>query len=137
LFEIKRIERLAEVFTLPLVFHDAEVLQIVLNREGPCIIYSLLVPTYQDQEYLASFEVVLKFVGVEKLQLQSFNYQNVVSTLTFKEVIEKTEYASESERRIYVDHETVFGASAFFTCSVIEVISVNKSDQNVGVPLRR
>ncbi len=77
---------------------------------------------------------MMKFFDIEKLRLEGFSYQNVVSSLTFESVLEKTEYSSTEVPRVHVDLDTLFGVWATFSCSGLEVESMNTSALSIGNP---
>ena len=96
--EIAGAEKILEQFGRFPTFHDAEVLKIVLERDHLSVSLRLLVPEYKDRIQTGNVEVELRFLDVEKLKIEDFNYQNVIGSLTFREVIEKTEYSSDAVR---------------------------------------
>lgn len=127
-------EKIIERFAYFPTFHDAEVLRIVLERDDLSASLRLLVPEFKDKTQVCSVEVELRFLDVEKLELENFNYQNVIGSLTFREVVEKTEYSSEEVPRIYVDLDPVFGVWSTFSCSGVEVTDVSTSARQTGAP---
>jgi hypothetical protein len=101
-------------------FHDAEVCSIRLIRTGVCIeadIYVFSVSASLDQrgyyKRLNECLVTLRFKGVQDLQLEGFNHQNVLSSLYI-----------EREERLTVTFESVFGMASHFSCSEIELVRV-------------
>ena len=117
-------DKLLKSFRFFPVFHDSEVVSIVLDRDSLSAIFTLLIPRYVNGEYREDVKVTLKFSDIEKLRLENFNYQNVVSSLTFEAVVEKTEYSNDEMPRVHVDLDTNFGVWSTFTCSHIEVQDV-------------
>ena len=103
-------------------FHDAEVLELRLLRSEPgdtkrmdeYPVLLLRVQTVWDKICV----VTLRFAGVEALELEDFNRQNVLYSL------EMTVQPPAAERpaRISVCMSTSFGLSGDFTCSSVEVV---------------
>ncbi len=132
MLNIEGADKLLDRFGFFPVFHDGEILSVTLDRDTLAATFTLLVPEFKDKQHLGSVEVVLKFFDIEKFRLEEFNHQNVISSLTFETVIEKTEYLQEELPRIHVDLDTLFGAWATFSCSRIQVQSVTSSAQLTG-----
>ncbi len=124
MFDSEGTAKLLDQFGFVPVFHDGEVLSVVLHRDGVAMTLTLLVPVYRNRAVLDKVEVVLEFLDIETLHLEGFNHQNVISSLTFETVVEKTEYSKEEVQRIHVDLDTVFGMWATFSCSTVHVKSV-------------
>lgn len=134
MIEIKGSDKLEQIVGFPSSFHDAEILSIVLDRDIPSSTFTLLASEYDATQHVCSFEVVLRFFDIEKVHLESFNHQNIVSSLHFEEMFEETEYSSEIIRRIHVTLDTVFGAWSTLTCADVEVVSVRASSRKTGDP---
>ena len=78
---------------------------------------------------------MLEFLDIENLRLENFNYQNVVSNLTFEMSIEQSEYSKVELPRIHVDLDTNFECGLLtFTCSRVIVQSVESSTRMTGDP---
>jgi hypothetical protein len=132
--DIEGADKLVSRFgTFPL-FSDSEVLTVVLDRDTLAATFTLLVPEFKDRVYRGVVEIVLEFLDIENLRLENFNYQNVVSNLTFEMSIEHSEYSKVELPRIHVDLDTNFGVWATFTCSRVIVQSVASSDRMIGDP---
>ncbi len=134
MFDSEDTAKLLDRFGFVPVFHDGEVLSVVLDRDRLALTLTLLVPEYRNRAYLGKVEVVLEFSDIENLHLEGFNYQNVVSSLTSETVVEKTEYSTEKMPRIHVDLDTVFGMWATFPCSRVHVQSMTSSARPPGLP---
>ena len=116
--DIEGAHKLLESFGFFPVFHDGEVVSVVLNRSKVSATMTLLVPNYPDSKYVGDLEVILSFLGIEDIRLEDFNHQNVISSLTFEKVIEKSDSQAGHPSRIHVDLNTVFGMWATFSCSM-------------------
>ncbi len=92
----------------------------------------LLVPEFKNGVHVGDVEVEFRFSDIEQLKLENFNHQNVVSTLTFREVIGTGEIPSNPVARIYVDLDDIFGVWGTFTCSHVEVTEVITSAYKTG-----
>lgn len=115
-------------------FHDAEVLELSLARSGDRWgIGGLGEPILTTRVYVfemtskvmssGNFElrhksvVTLRFEGVEGLELDSFNHQNVLASLLLEPLPGELP-------RVSVTFEPTYGLAAAFTCSRVEVVQV-------------
>jgi hypothetical protein len=116
-------------------FSDCEIISITLDRRVPSATFViLLVPERDETGESRSKQLSLQFVHVEKLRLESFNHQNVISSLRCEEGLEESEYSSTVEQRIKITIDTHFGAWSTFTCSGIKVLSLSESTLRTGDP---
>ena len=104
-------------------FHDSEVLRVELERADACLLISLRafeMSNAIDQKGNFRREklcrIVLKFSQVDKLRLEDFNEQNVISEL----VIEK----QSNNVEIAVSLRSSYGLSGSFVCRAAEVLCV-------------
>lgn len=75
--KIDNIESLTNFFGYTPNFHDAEILMVTLDRNGPEINMDINISgTFEGKE--KSCIVTLKFENVYKMELQDFNIQNVI-----------------------------------------------------------
>jgi immunity protein 50 of polymorphic toxin system len=116
------------------MFSDSEVLTVVLHRDSLAATFTLLVSEFKDRVHCGNVEIVLEFLDIENLRLEGFNYQNVVSNLTFDVAIEQSLYSQVEVPRIHVDLDTNFGVWATFTCSRVVVQRVETSTRRTGDP---
>jgi hypothetical protein len=100
-------------------FHDAEVLNLQLNRgEGgqpPSLTLTCLLvdrPAIQGAPLL----VTMSFHQVDELELSGFNEQNALFDLTL----------TLAERLIEVNLESSYGLSASFSCARVEIVDVHR-----------
>ena len=116
-------------------FHDAEVIHFSLSRGAtPAEQKSEAQLDVQVREYetrhegTAQYELVLiknvvirfVFAGVEEVQVEDFNFQNVIDSL---EIRQDTE---EPKQRIQVEVESIYGFGATWLCRSAEVASVSR-----------
>jgi hypothetical protein len=94
----------------------------------------LLVPEFNKTGNYLTSEVTLEFNRIERFHLEAFNHQNVVSSLSFEEVVHASETRFIEEARISVIIDASFGALAEFTCTTIGVVSVNEIVVKIGNP---
>jgi hypothetical protein len=107
-------------------FHDAEVLRITLNRDGPSLSLELLTFALDKSDgRLQHFIVRLEFHGIDELRLEGFNHQNAIWGLSL---------ADAPNERIDVHIESTFGASCSFTCARGVVGGVDATDLKAGQP---
>lgn len=118
-------------------FHDAEVLNITLDREacgavhGPTVRFTVhAFQTTQEVDSHGHFvrqnHVLVQFAlySAEVLHLHGFNLQNVLSRLRFSEPAEP----AEPHLAVQVDLECLYGVSASFQCAKATVMSVEPFD---------
>ena len=96
-------------------FHDAEILVVVLDRNGPSISLQILIcPSISKDESgvrvtQPCWITTLRFYDVDKVQLQAFNYQNVIWSLTLSRIDDERFATGDVEQRIRVEISSVFG----------------------------
>ncbi len=116
-------------------FSDCEILSITLNRKVPSATFViLLVPERDEVGKPHTREITVEFLHIEKVHLESFNHQIVISSLRCEEGLEQSEYSSTVEQRIKVTIDTHYGAWSTFTCSGIKILSISKSALRTGNP---
>jgi hypothetical protein len=130
--KIKNSELLSEIFGRWPTFHDAEVVQITLDRGDyksnipPFLLAGIHVLKLVSKDdgygkYLWShYLVALRFFGIEGLKLGGWSFQNVLTDLYIEEIPEPR--SDESKYQVFFEWCT--GLWAEFTCSAIEVESV-------------
>ena len=116
-------------------FHDAEVIHFSLSRgAAPEQRKSEAQLEVQVREYetrhagTAQYELALiknvlirfAFTGVEELQIEDFNFQNVINSLAIRRE------SGEPESRIRVEVESIYGFGASFFCATARVASVSR-----------
>jgi hypothetical protein len=116
-------------------FHDAEVTRFSLSRGTTADAKTseaeldVQVREYEPRNLgTAEYELVLikdviirfAFTGVEEVQVEDFNFQNVINSL----VIEPA--AEESGRRVRVEVESIYGFGAAWFCSSARVAGVSR-----------
>jgi len=90
-------------------FHDAEVLALRLDRQGPTL--ELDIEAYAQTP--SAQTVRLRFGGVSDLRLGDFNHQNVLFDLEIIQSLDGT-----WEVRLDPSH----GVDAFFRCTSVEAV---------------
>ena len=131
--DVEGAHKLLENFGFFPVFHDGEVVSVVLDRNKVSATMTFLVPAYENSKYVGDLEVILIFFGIEDIRLEGFNHQNVISSLTFEKVIGNPKSLEVDSSRTQVDLDTVFGMWATFSCSKVCVESVSKVSQKTVV----
>jgi len=117
-------------------FHDAEVLAFSMSRgEKPTDYKSEARIEVQVQEYAPSHEgtaqfemsivknVIISFVftGVESLQVEDFNFQNVINSIRIEQ---DTSITAAGKLRVEV--ESIYGFGATWLCKSAQVAGVSK-----------
>ncbi len=121
-------------------FHDSEITEILLDRRGPTITIGLILRVAGGSlngavpDDTAHLRVTLRFYDVENLQIQDFNYQNVVFALLLTRIDEPRFTTGIVESRIMLTIESVFGAVCKFTCARGQVLQVEPTGLRVGDP---
>lgn len=115
------------------LFHDSEILRINLDRVGPSITVELLLPAKAEPGEL-HYRVDLRFEDVEGLQLANFNHQNVVFSMTVDAVHEERSNTGNTEERLRVRIDSVFGVEFGFTCASGKVVRFDSTDSRTGMP---
>jgi hypothetical protein len=134
-------EKLTSIFGYWPSFHDAEILWLHMDRSrgngsyGPTL--EALVHTWEmtnevtpEGYYKLRHHVLVhfRFLDVVAVQLEDFNYQNVLYGLTITNLQER-----ESEHvRYQVSFDSSFGLDGSFQCHEIEVVSVEPGDANAA-----
>lgn len=133
--QILNAEALTEVFGSWPLFHDAEVHRIRLTRSGPGTSPALEADihlfeisaevgpdgTYrQDKHILAT----LLFEGVDQLQLEGFNHQNVLFELAIKDISDRLRDVLRWEVELVSSH----GVSARWLCETVSVLEAQPFD---------
>jgi hypothetical protein len=131
--EIYGAEKLIAAFGRFPSFHDSEVVTLLLDRDSLSLTLVLLVPHFPDGE-LKCYEVTIRFSDVESLELQDFNYQNVISYLAFEKRIQPKLYSQEQVMRIAVELVPSFGLAASFNCRDVEFTDIHSSGALIGSP---
>lgn len=108
-------------------FHDAEVLRVEFDRNGPQVLASIDVFQFGPEINEEGFYVVrnrviaeLRFSGVESVTASGFNHQNVL----FELVIQDAEPQQGSIAKFHVEFDDAYGLALTFRCESIEVVSV-------------
>jgi hypothetical protein len=115
-------------------FHDAECMEITLRRSkdegtiGPTLIARFHLRTFSgsshtteaQEEKEESYTLTLKFLGVERLMLEEFNYQNVINGLDLEEL----KPVRQSAPGIRVTIQPGFGVGGSFNCHQIKVVGL-------------
>jgi Immunity protein 50 len=116
-------------------FHDAEVIHFSLSRGAtPDAKTSEAKLDVQVREYeprnvgTAEYELVLikdviirfTFTGVEEVQVEDFNFQNVINSLVIHPATE------EARERIRVEVESIYGFGATWFCTSAQVSDVSR-----------
>lgn len=116
-------------------FHDAEVIHFSLSRgASPEEKQSEAQLEVQVREYetrnagTAQYELALiknviirfAFTGVEEVEVDGFNFQNVINSLMIRHE------SNASESRIRVEVESIYGFGATWLCSCARVASVSR-----------
>jgi hypothetical protein len=130
--KIQNSHLLTDIFGRWPSFHDAEVLSIVLDRDGARPFTPYLQATIHVFEMTSQIDVrgsyVLKnhvavtfrFIGIYELRLEGFNQQNVLQGLSIHDVSDR-----QLERiKFEVSFDGIFGVSAKFQCNSIGIESV-------------
>ena len=104
-------------------FHDAECVELILKRAkdtgsiGPTLIAVFHIKRSvgdRDEHHL----LTLKCLGVERLLIEEFNYQNAINGL---EVSEAKRFGEDDRPLICVEVIPGFGLNGSFRCESIEV----------------
>lgn len=127
-------EQLVAVFGYWPSFHDAEVLWLRLDRRahgdgcsGPTLealihAFEMTSEVGTDGYYVLRHHVLvhLRFIDVVELQMDGFNFQNVLTGLTLTDLRDR-----HMERvRWLALFQSIFGVDASFQCYAVEVVSV-------------
>jgi hypothetical protein len=121
-------------------FHDAEILTISLDRDGPSISLKLLLCPAAGRvdaggsEGQVCWTTTLRFFDVDDVRLEAFNYQNVVWSLTLSAVEEERFATGKRESRIRVAIASVFGCECSFNCGSGEVVDFLETEMSTGHP---
>jgi hypothetical protein len=100
--KIGNIEILTNFFGYTPNFHDAEILKVTLDRNGPEINMDIIITEISEGKEKACI-VTLKFENVYKMELQDFNIQNVIFEIKLLKL----------KSRIKTIFESSYGLSGF------------------------
>jgi Immunity protein 50 len=122
-------EALTQIFGGWPSFHDAEVLEIRLDRHGisgpqleaKIYVFEMTPEVTSDGSYRLRHETAatLLFGGVDTLQLEDFNQQNVLWDLSLIDISDRQLEVLKWE----VSFQSSFGVSAQFLCETIAVLA--------------
>lgn len=116
------VDKLTRKFGRVPSFHDAEVLRVELIRD-PIVLLRVEIYTFSVRSDLDSAGnyavedeciVTLSFSDPTDLILTDFNQQNVLSSLSW----------TETDGRVKVDMRGIYGMSASFDCTALEVLDI-------------
>jgi hypothetical protein len=126
-------DKLIPVFGYWPSFHDSEVLSMTLDRRaqgdgyGPTLVavihaFEMTSEVGADGCYVLRHHVLVhfRFHDVVELQLEAFNYQNVLYGLHISDLRER----QLENIKFGVRFDSSFGVDAAFQCRAIEVVSV-------------
>jgi len=122
-------ERVVQKVGFETVFHDAEVLRVELRRTGTKPTLEVVILTGRslreseiDQSSHRYYIVRLLFRGIEDVELEEFNHQNVIQSLVQTQV----------DDRWKVHFAGIFGLDLSFTCDEGEVLSIEPSQMKLS-----
>lgn len=113
-------------------FHDAEVLQITLNRRGldsfnPTLqavihVFEMTSEIDPNNQYVLKNHtlVTVNFSGINQLSLEDFNHQNVLLGLSIKDISDRQLEWDKFE----VSFDGIHGVSGRFQCKTVDIESV-------------
>jgi hypothetical protein len=125
---IENSEALISLFGYWPSFHDAEVLQIAINRSsehgiGPSLsaaihVFEMTREVDSNGHYICQKHsvVTLLFQGLAELTLDGFNHQNALQQLSIIE--------SEPDGSLRVNFDSAYGLESELTCQTVKVVSV-------------
>ena len=129
------IEKIIDVFGQWPSFHDAEIVNISLDRAGmagelsPILQCAILMFGKTDKigadasDVLTTHNLItLRFLGIEDIQFQGFNNQNVLWDLIVEEI------SGQNGMKYNVEFSTSYGMSGSLVCTAIHIVSVLKCD---------
>lgn len=136
---IANADRLTRIFGYWPSFHDAEVLEMNLSRGGngadlggdnaPILtariyVFEMTSKVRSDGRFVLRNHtlVMLRFEGVDGLELDGFNHQNALNELSFNLVPQ----ADGRPPRLAVTFDPAYGMGASFTCRSAEVVEAEK-----------
>ena len=107
-------------------FHDAELMELELKRDGCLLLVRLWTFQVDRQQvdahgYFKKIDqcvITFRFANIENLSIEGFNHQNVLADIVFEPV----------EDGIRVNMEGTFGANIAFQCSIVTVEGVVRCD---------
>jgi hypothetical protein len=129
-------EALTRIFGEWPSFHDAEVLSIRLDRGGPPRLeadihtWEMTSEVTADGSYARGkhTRVGLLFEGIDEVELDGFNEQNVLFALTLTDISERQLETATWQ----VAFESSFGVSVRFLCETIAVVRAEPFDPAVA-----
>ena len=132
--KIEGFEKVVEAIGFETSFHDGEVLSIELSRvqQEPSLTVCILAthgfrPEDKKPSRPTYYRVRMKFHEIDDLEIQGFNYQNVIQELVETEV----------EGRLKIWIAGVFGVDCSFTCQKGELLSVEETTAELGKPFNK
>ncbi|MBI3654337.1 MAG: hypothetical protein HY231_25195 [Acidobacteria bacterium] len=143
--KIKNSELLINAFGRFPTFHDAEVVQIILDKgdwqanRPPNLLAKLQVLKLVSKEdgngnlLWSRHLVTMRFSGIEDLRLGNWQPQNVLWDLLIEEILEPQ--TNETKFEVRLDSIPGVGLSAEFKCIAIEVASVGSAERIKNAPV--
>ncbi len=132
--KIKNAEKIIQTFNEWPSFHDAEVHRVVLDRsgsEGPTLeaqihVFKTTNEVNASGHYVHNHDsiVTFRFTGVDLLQLDDFNRQNVLSSLDITSI----DPGQHEGRLLSVRMPSIYGLDIEFECMQCEVTDVHPYD---------
>ncbi|MCM8565786.1 Imm50 family immunity protein [Thauera linaloolentis] len=125
---IENAEAVTSLFGYWPSFHDAEVLELALNRDGASggrvslvarvHVFEMTNQVKTDGYFLCHKHslVTLEFEGVDEVVIEGFNHQNALSELSIAE--------KELNGQLAVAFEGAFGVDASLVCRAVRVVSI-------------
>lgn len=108
-------------------FHDAEVLSLTLDRNGPTLelrlyMYELRENPYEEATKVRAreIEVLFHFTGIRDAKLFDFNGQNVLAELTFE----------KQPEGLRISLHTLNGLYGTFLCDLCEIARLSQADSH-------
>lgn len=137
---VKGYRKLTEIYGRWPSFHDAEVLNMSLERrgrdewEGPVFRASVhIFEGVRDEEdskgikYINHAIVTFRFATVVDLSLGNFNQQNAIMDLVFEAGSPRSKDVMWGGPAYQITFESSFGVSCSFVCSSVEIDSIEKA----------
>lgn len=121
--KIEGLARIKEITGPDLNFHDAEILSVNLERQGPSITVHVVTASIDD--YSKSYLLALRFEGIEDVILEGFNHQNVIQGLVFR----------PQATGIAARFASLFGVELSFVYQKGRVVSVEETSIKCGHPI--
>jgi hypothetical protein len=124
---------ITEIFGFWPSFHDAEVLEVTLQRgaadhAGPSLsakihVFEMTADVGSSGHFVCRNHMIVefRFSEIENLEMEGFNHQNAIDRLIIK--------SDAAQLRRCVTFNSAYGLGADFTCSSVEVLSAT-----AGIP---